>query len=92
MINIDDLLAKDIIPDSLIRVGIRSRLKETLKPFEKLDCEDRQAALMRHIDELRKSPLAIATDEANEQHYEFCLLYTSPSPRDRTRSRMPSSA
>ena len=24
--------------------------------------------------------------------YSFCLLYTSPSPRDRTRSRMPSSA
>src|SRR5664280_442938 len=24
--------------------------------------------------------------------YVFCLLYTSPSPRDRTRSRMPSSA
>ena len=24
--------------------------------------------------------------------YEGCLLYTSPSPRDRTRSRMPSSA
>ena len=23
---------------------------------------------------------------------ESCLLYTSPSPRDRTRSRMPSSA
>ena len=25
-------------------------------------------------------------------YYENCLLYTSPSPRDRTRSRMPSSA
>ena len=24
--------------------------------------------------------------------YTLCLLYTSPSPRDRTRSRMPSSA
>ena len=24
--------------------------------------------------------------------FEPCLLYTSPSPRDRTRSRMPSSA
>ena len=24
--------------------------------------------------------------------YSICLLYTSPSPRDRTRSRMPSSA
>ena len=26
------------------------------------------------------------------QVFYFCLLYTSPSPRDRTRSRMPSSA
>ena len=25
-------------------------------------------------------------------HASICLLYTSPSPRDRTRSRMPSSA
>ena len=25
-------------------------------------------------------------------NFEACLLYTSPSPRDRTRSRMPSSA
>ena len=25
-------------------------------------------------------------------HSRICLLYTSPSPRDRTRSRMPSSA
>ena len=25
-------------------------------------------------------------------HLQTCLLYTSPSPRDRTRSRMPSSA
>ena len=24
--------------------------------------------------------------------HQCCLLYTSPSPRDRTRSRMPSSA
>ena len=24
--------------------------------------------------------------------YSFCLLYTSPSPRDRQKSRMPSSA
>ena len=25
-------------------------------------------------------------------HYKYCLLYTSPSPRDRQKSRMPSSA
>ena len=28
----------------------------------------------------------------SRQLYNICLLYTSPSPRDRTRSRMPSSA
>ena len=28
----------------------------------------------------------------NVNHIDSCLLYTSPSPRDRTRSRMPSSA
>ena len=28
----------------------------------------------------------------NNQTHPTCLLYTSPSPRDRTRSRMPSSA
>ena len=27
-----------------------------------------------------------------KDHIQVCLLYTSPSPRDRTRSRMPSSA
>ena len=27
-----------------------------------------------------------------DEEYYLCLLYTSPSPRDRTRSRMPSSA
>ena len=27
-----------------------------------------------------------------KKKYTACLLYTSPSPRDRTRSRMPSSA
>ena len=33
----------------------------------------------------------LVCDSPNYQNY-FCLLYTSPSPRDRTRSRMPSSA
>ena len=30
--------------------------------------------------------------DALELNKSTCLLYTSPSPRDRTRSRMPSSA
>ena len=45
---------------------------------------------------------AAALNELQQAHYDLiisdlkmpkiCLLYTSPSPRDRTRSRMPSSA
>ena len=34
----------------------------------------------------------IATQMANTMHIYGCLLYTSPSPRDRSLSRMPSSA
>ena len=30
--------------------------------------------------------------EESVTRFKSCLLYTSPSPRDRTRSRMPSSA
>ena len=30
--------------------------------------------------------------DGNYYLLDYCLLYTSPSPRDRTRSRMPSSA
>ena len=33
-----------------------------------------------------------AIEMMRNSQINFCLLYTSPSPRDRTRSRMPSSA
>ena len=35
---------------------------------------------------------ADALQKAHDLQPDVCLLYTSPSPRDRTRSRMPSSA
>ena len=40
-----------------------------------------------HIDPPKAVPAAPARSAP-----KTCLLYTSPSPRDRTRSRMPSSA
>ena len=42
-------------------------------------------------DSLISSKSGISFSEEYKE-YNFCLLYTSPSPRDRTRSRMPSSA
>ena len=36
--------------------------------------------------------LQLTKNDWTAPYYRDCLLYTSPSPRDRTRSRMPSSA
>ena len=36
--------------------------------------------------------MGIAGDTLNTSWYASCLLYTSPSPRDKRQSRMPSSA
>ena len=43
---------------------------------------------------LKRKPSTIVMKYMQEFGYKVipCLLYTSPSPRDRTRSRMPSSA
>ena len=44
-----------------------------------------------NLDHIKKI-LADVSDEQMTLQPNGCLLYTSPSPRDRTRSRMPSSA
>mgnify|MGYP007111969549 CR=1 FL=1 len=41
---------------------------------------------------LRTAVAVIILGVASYPQWKICLLYTSPSPRDRTRSRMPSSA
>lgn len=66
----DKLLEKNKVPDSLIRIGIRNLLKQRLKDENKGNTEAQQAHLMQLIDELKASPIAINTQEANEQHYE----------------------
>ena len=44
------------------------------------------------VESLGESFAAPEKKTVNGHEYFDCLLYTSPSPRDRTRSRMPSSA
>lgn len=66
----DSLVEKNKVPDFLIRIGIRKLLKERLLQEKKETVELQQAHLMQLIEELKKSPIAINTAEANEQHYE----------------------
>ena len=67
---VNQILAQGILPDALVRHGIRRRLRETLAIHVKPTAEQQQAAIAAHVEELRNSPVAIETDAANEQHYE----------------------
>ena len=64
------------------REGINAQISVPTHNFEKF-----VAQLYSHP-EFANVDLKIAVEDDGKS----CLLYTSPSPRDRTRSRMPSSA
>lgn len=60
-----------ILPDALIRMGIRRLLSSRLADLEDPDCEQQLERQRRFVDHLRRSPVAEAVDVANEQHYEL---------------------
>ncbi len=66
----DKLLEKNKIPDFLIRIGIRKLLKQRLREENKGSTLAQQTHLKNLIEELKASPIAVNTSEANEQHYE----------------------
>jgi len=75
MSTINTILAKNILPDAMIRLGIRQRLAETLRENKLPTVSAQRFALLRHVHDLKAMPVAIATDEANEQHYEVPTLF-----------------
>jgi cyclopropane-fatty-acyl-phospholipid synthase len=65
------LLARDLLPDWVVRFGIRRLLTERLREERRTSEEAQQRHLMRFVAQLKASPIAINTREANEQHYEL---------------------
>lgn len=65
-----DLAERGLLPDWLIRVGIRRLLAARVRKEDRGDAELQRETQERFIDELRGSPIAIATSDANRQHYE----------------------
>ena len=47
---------------------------------------------INHGESFYRFPLSVERLSGQEDRLPVCLLYTSPSPRDRQKSRMPSSA
>jgi cyclopropane-fatty-acyl-phospholipid synthase len=65
------LLERNFLPDSLVRFGIRRLLKARLAQENQGSVEAQQRHLMKLITRLRRSPVAINTGDANQQHYEL---------------------
>jgi cyclopropane-fatty-acyl-phospholipid synthase len=66
----EPLVDRDLVPDRILRAGIRRLLKDRLIEEDKGDPESQQAHLMKYVEHLKASPIAINTPEANSQHYE----------------------
>ena len=66
----------------------KAKVAEFRSAFENANMGDE----LRVEDVFVEGDLVKVTGKTKGKGFQGCLLYTSPSPRDRTRSRMPSSA
>ncbi|UGB39756.1 cyclopropane-fatty-acyl-phospholipid synthase family protein [Frateuria soli] len=65
------LAERGLLPDALLRLGIRRLCAQRLAEERAGGPERVAERYARHIDALRQSPVAIHTDAANAQHYEL---------------------
>lgn len=64
------LLARGLLPDALLRAGIRRLCAERLAAEDPGTSEGRRRAVEAFEARLRTSPIAVETNAANTQHYE----------------------
>jgi len=67
----DKLIENDKLPDPVLRAGIRKLLKQRLADETVGDEELQQRKFINLVNELKSSPIAVNTANANEQHYEL---------------------
>ena len=59
-----------LVPDGVVRAGIRRLCEGRLADIGAGDCEQSAAATERFIQSMNRAPIALLPDRANEQHYE----------------------
>ena len=59
-----------LVPDRVVRLGIRRLLKERLAEVHAADAQAAEEANQAFIEEMRRAPIALVPEKANEQHYE----------------------
>jgi len=70
MINLIDLAERSLLPDWLIRLGMRRLLASRLAEERRREVAQPGGSLRQFVQDLRGSPIAVHTDAANVQHYE----------------------
>ena len=66
-----ELVENGRIPDLLTRAGIRLLLLQRLREQAQEGPDQEWQAMMTFVEEMRQSPIALHTQEADEQHYEL---------------------
>jgi cyclopropane-fatty-acyl-phospholipid synthase len=64
-------VARGLVPDALLSAAIDARIRRVLSRFDCLTWEELAAHDSRLQTTLAAAPIAVATDAANEQHYEL---------------------
>ena len=73
---------------SLVRSGFRMLIESE----DDMEVVSEASNGLEALDVLRRMPVDVALMDIRMPQMDGCLLYTSPSPRDKRQSRMPSSA
>ena len=69
------LAEKGLLPDSFIRFGIKRLCSERLAKASSFSDEDMEKEHAAWIEVLKKSPIALLPEKANEQHYEVPPIF-----------------
>lgn len=70
MIDAINWAEQGLLPDGLIRTGMRRLMAQRLAEHHAKPVSQRTAEFRQFLAEMRASPIAINTHDANEQHYE----------------------
>lgn len=65
-----DLAERQILPDTLIRFGMKNLINQRLRDEYANNVDMASKKFTEQLNVLKSSPIAIETDAANEQHYE----------------------
>ena len=93
----DQMLKKKRLGRDIFMRGIKGKIKSIYSEKYSVNLYDLLKSystiyMQKDFQKINIPKLPVFTTEDGINRIKSCLLYTSPSPRDRTRSRMPSSA